>query len=405
MEELNRATMKLSLSKQIVVITFFRIILNTGRRFVYPFAPALSRTLEVPLTAFTAVIAAGQFSSLFGLFLGPLADRLGYRLMMRSGLAMLAVGTVLCGMFPVYWVVLAGLVVASFGKTLFDPAVQAFIGQQVPYGRRSRAIGTIEMAWALSTLAAIPALGGIIERFGLRSSFFLLAVCAVLGWLAFGIFLTKDTPAPPAAGVKGGILSAILPLFKSRATGGMLMFGFFISVANDSIFVVYGAWFEQAFSVNIVTLGLSTIAIGSAELLGEFCTAMFSDRLGVKKAVMIGMAGAILAYLLLPFIGVSLKLAMVGIFLVFFFFEFTIVSSFSLCTELVPEARATMMAGYYAMSGLGRMAGVLFGGSMWASGGIRVVSFTAALFTLLGLVSLLWGLKGWKHAAPAVSSK
>ena len=78
--------------RQILLITAFRLLLNTGRRFVYPFAPALSRGLEVPLGAITSIIAAGQFTSLLGIFAGPLADRYGYRMMMRAGLAMLALG-------------------------------------------------------------------------------------------------------------------------------------------------------------------------------------------------------------------------------------------------------------------------------------------------------------------------
>lgn len=386
-------------TRQIIIITIFRILLNTGRRFVYPFAPVLSRTLDVPLAAFTAVIAAGQFSSLIGLFFGPLTDRIGYRFMMRAGLAMLAIGMAICGLFPTYWFVLVGLVIASFGKTLFDPAVQAFIGSYVPYSQRGRAIGIVEMAWAGSTLIAIPALGLIIDHVGLQGSFCILAVFGAVGWLALGFSIPPHQKDSTGDRVAGGMIGSIFGLFKSRNTAGMLAFGFWISIANDSLFVIYGAWFEQVFLVNIVTLGFTTIAIGAAELLGESCTALFSDRIGLKKAVVFGLCGAILAYLLLPFIGVSLSFAMVGVFLVFFFFEFTIVTSFSLCTELVPTARATMMSGYYAMSGIGRMCGVLIGGSLWQYGGVKAVAFTAAGCTFLGLVSFLWGMMDWEQGS------
>ena len=142
----------------------------------------------------------------------------------------------------------------------------------------------------------------------------------------------------------------------------MLAFGFWISIADDSLFVVDGAWFEQDFLVNLVTLGFSTVAIGAAELLGESLTAIFSDRLGLKRAVILGLCLAICAYLLLPFIGRTLPLAMTGMFCIFLAFEFTIVSSFSLTTELMPKSRATMLAGFYATAGCGRMIGVLVRG-------------------------------------------
>ncbi len=380
--------------RQIVALMFFRLLLNTGRRFIYPFAPAIGRSFDVPLAAMTSIIAATQATSLFGLFSGPFADRLGYRRVMRAGLAMLAAGMLLCGLVPGYWPVFVGLVVAAFGKTVFDPAVQAFIGRHVPYARRGRVIGAVETAWAGSTLIGIPAIGLIIDRVGIDSAFLLLGLLGGLGWLAIARMIPADDPNPSA--VRSiNIFTVLLQLLRQRPAAGMLGFGFWISIANDSLFVVYGAWFEQAFLVSIATLGFSTVAIGAAELLGESSTAIFADRLGLKKAAITGLCLAILAYSLLPIIGCTLPLAMVGMFAVFLTYEFTIVTSFSLATELMPKARATMMAGFYATAGIGRMLGVLVGGWLWQLDGITLVSWTAAGLTGLGLVSLVWGLHGW----------
>lgn len=388
--------MKIRLVHKLLVLTCLKLLLNIGRRFIYPFAPALSRELAVPLSAITSVIATSQFTSLLGLFSGPLADRFGYRVMMQTGLLMLAGGMLLCGLIPTYWFVFAGLILASFGKTVCDPSIQAFIGKHVPYERRGRAIGAVETAWAGSTLIGIPALGLIIEHVGFSGSFYILALCGAVGWIALGRLLPRDVPEPARRSSGKGPFSSLPQLLKTRPTAGMLLFGFWISIANDSLFVVYGAWFEQEFMVSLITLGFSTVAIGAAELLGESMTALFADRLGLKKAITLGLCLVICAYLLLPFIGSTLMFAMVGMFCVFLFFEFTMVSSFSLSTELMPEARATMMAGFYASSGIGRMIGVLIGGILWTFGGISAVAWSAAGFTLLGLLSLLWGLHGWQ---------
>jgi len=381
--------------KQILIITLFRLLINTGRRFVYPFAPALSRSLDVPLTAITTIIATGQFTSLLGIFTGPLSDRFGYRMMMRAGLAVLSLGMLICGLVPLYWPVFVGLVIASFGKTLFDPAIQAFVGNTVPFARRGRVVGLIETAWAGSTLIGIPALALIIDHVGLRNSFYLVAVLAGLSWLVMGWVVQKDSVLPFADRQKISFWSSMKQLIRIRPAAGMLAFGFWISVANDALFVVYGAWFEHAFAVSIVTLGFSTVAIGSAELLGESMTALFSDKIGQKRAVIIGLLLSTGAYFLLPFIGVNLGMAMLGLFLVFISFEFTIVSSFSLATEVIPAARATMMAGFYATAGIGRMFGVLVAGFVWDWGGIVGIAVLSSLFTVLGLLSLLWGLHGW----------
>ncbi len=387
--------MRTVLVRQLVAVLFFRLLLNTARRFVYPFAPALSRELGVPLAAVTSILATCQVTSLLGLFSGPLADRYGYRAMMRSGLGMLAAGMLLCGLVPGYWPLFLGLVAASLGKTVFDPAIQAFIGRNVPFERRGRVIGLVETAWAGSTLLGIPALGLLIEHLGLPSAFSLLALLGAMGWLTISRVIPADEPDPTGAPGRVRIFAALPELIRVRPAAGMLLFGFWISIANDSLFVVYGAWFEQSFLVSITTLGFSTVAIGLAELGGESMTAVFADRLGLKRATVLGLCLAIAAYLLLPCIGRSLPLAMAGMFWIFFAFEFTIVTSFSLSTELLPRARATMMAGFYATSGVGRMLGVLLGGWLWQLGGITSVAWTSAGLTAIGLLSLLWGLHGW----------
>jgi predicted MFS family arabinose efflux permease len=389
-----------TLIRQIVAVMFFRLLLNTARRFVYPFAPAFSRSLDVPLAAITSILATCQIASLLGLFSGPLADRFGYRTMMRAGLGMLAVGMIVCGLAPGYWWLFLGLLVASFGKIVFDPAIQAFIGTHVPFERRGRVIGAVEMAWAGSTLLGIPALGLIIEHLGLASAFWIFALLGGISWLTISRVIPADAHGPASGHGRVSLFAALPQLIRTRPAAGMLLFGFFISIANDGLFVVYGAWFEQAFLTSIATLGFSTVAIGAAELLGESMTAVFADRLGLKRATILGLCLASLAYLLLPFMGRSLPLAMAGLFLVFLFFEFTIVTSFSLSTELLPGARATMMAGFYATSGVGRMIGVLLGGWLWQLGGIHAVAWSSAAFTVLGLFSLLWGLHGWQRQMP-----
>jgi MFS family permease len=114
-----------SLIRIIGPAAFCRLVFNTARRFAYPFAPVLSRSLGVPLTAVTSMIAVNQATAMLGLFFGPLADRMGYRLMMLSGLALLVGGMFAAGFFPFFTMVLIAFFLAGLGKSIFDPAVQA----------------------------------------------------------------------------------------------------------------------------------------------------------------------------------------------------------------------------------------------------------------------------------------
>ncbi len=374
-----------------------KFILNTSRRFVYPFAPVLSRGLGVPLTAITSLIALNWAAGVLAIFVGPVADRLGYRLMMITGMVLLAVGLLVSGFVPLYAVVLVALFIAALGKAVFDPAVQAYIGEQVPYRRRGLAIGILEYSWAGSALLGIPALALIIDKFGWRSPFFLMGLVAVSGIAALVVLIPPGKRNHPGSNSRIDLKASWQGVWRKKAARGALAFIFLVSAANDTLFVVYGAWLENSFGLSIVALGLGTGTIGLAELLGETMTATLADRIGLKRSVMTGLTICIIFYVLMPLVSQTIPMAFVSLFLIFVTFEFVVVTSVSMATELLPQARATMMATYMGAAGLGRVAGALIGGPVWLLGGIFATGIVAAFISILALASLWWGLRDVKN--------
>ena len=387
---------RLQLILKIVVVVICRLVLNTARRFAYPFAPVLSRELGVPLTSITSLIAVNWATSLLGIFFGPLADRFGYRKMMILGLVMLAVGMFAGGLFPLYGVILITLFLAGLGKIVFDPAVQAYVSERVPYNRRATAIGFLEISWAGSTLLGIPLIALLIDNVGWRSPFFAMGAIGLAGIIVLSVLIPPDEKSISNPRQTLSVKKVLPIIVQDKASLGALAYVFFFSAAIDNLFVVYGAWLEKAFSVGIVALGMATAVIGAAELVGEILVATISDRFGLKRVVMIGVTICIFTYSLLPFAGRSLPTALSGLFIHFLIFEFTIISSLALCTELQPELRATLIAGFFAAAGLGRILGALIGGPIWLAGGIVATGLVSTGITALALISLCWGLRGWR---------
>jgi len=382
----------------IAVMTLCRLVLNTARRFAYPFAPVLSRGLGVPLTAVTSLIAVNQAAGLLGFVFGPLADRRGYRLMMMAGLGLLAAGLLTGGCLPFYPVILGALFVAGLGKNMFDPALQAYIGRRVPYARRGLAIGMLEISWAASTLVGIPLIGLLMDRLGWRASFFALGGGGLIGLLALRLVIPRNNRPADREDQSAGFGEAWRLLVREKTALATLGYTFLVAAANDNLFVVYGAWLEKSFHLSVIALGLGTSVIGIAELLGESLTAGLADRFGLKRSVLTGLALTVVAYGLLPLMGRNLGLALTGLFLVFMAFEFMIVSSLSLSTELVPGARATMMSFFLAFASLGRIFGALIGGPIWLAGGIAATGLVSVLLSGLALAVLAWGLRGWRRS-------
>lgn len=378
-----------SLVFDLIITGGCRFILNTARRFAYPFAPTLSRAMGVPLTHITSMIAVNQASSLLAMFFGPFADRLGYRFMMLLGLFMLAAGMLAAASLPFFPVVLLALFLAGLGKTVFDPAIQAYVGERVPYEKRGLVIGLIEISWAASTLIGIPLVGLLIAWQGWRAPFAAMGLAAFAGMVLIALRLPPESrPVTPRV-VSPGLRRAWAELFRSRPARAMLLIAFLVSMANDGIFVIYGAWLEKEFHLSVAQLGFGSSVIGIAELSGEFMTAALADRLGKERALLIGIGLSTLGYLVLPWTGVSLPLALAGLFALFVSVEFTFVTALSVATEILPGHRATMMSGMMAMAGIGRMAGAVTGGFLWISHGALGVGLVSALVCATAALCLL----------------
>jgi len=60
--------METRLVHQVIAVALLKLLLNTARRFVYPFAPVLSRGLDVPLAGITTIIAGCRPTFALGLF-------------------------------------------------------------------------------------------------------------------------------------------------------------------------------------------------------------------------------------------------------------------------------------------------------------------------------------------------
>jgi predicted MFS family arabinose efflux permease len=166
-----------------------------------------------------------------------------------------------------------------------------------------------------------------------------------------------------------------------------LALGLSISAANEMINLVFGVWLEHSFGLKIAALGAAAAVIGISELCGEGLVAAFVDRLGKPRAVALGLAANSLAALLLPVVGRTEAGAVAGLFLFYLSFEFTVVSAIPMMTELMPGARATLLAFSVAAMTLGRaisapLATLLF------TFGFPAVTAGGVAFNLLALLAL-----------------
>ncbi len=372
------------------VILLGRLALNLQMRFVYPFLPAISRGLGVPLETASLLLTARFLVSALSPLYGMLADRVGRRTMMLAGLTALVVGAILAGLAPTFGVALAAFALLGFSKASYDPAMQAYLADAVPYERRGRVLSLVELSWSLSWFIGVPAAGFMIAAAGWRAPFWPIAGLGLIGLIAtWRLCPDCGHPAPGEPAAPGS--RRTWPTWAAPSTLLALTVAMLLVFANENLFVVYGAWLEDKFGLAITAVGLASLEISVAELLGEGAAVGLVDRIGKHRAVLGGLLLNVAAYLLLPRLAGGLAGALIGVAVMFLAFEFSIVALIPLLTELAPAARGTVMALSVAIMALGRLVGSLSGPRLWGVGGLALnAAVSAGAATLAALILWLW---------------
>ncbi len=163
-------TVVLTLSAvQFTSIVDFMVIMPLGSR--------LMRELHVQPEQFGWIVSSYTFAAaVAGLVAASVMDRFGRRSAFLSLYAGFLVGTLLCGLAPNFWALLAARVVTgAFGGILGGLAL-AIIGDVFPEERRGRATGALMSAFALASVVGVPFGLFLGTRMGWHAPFLLLVV-------------------------------------------------------------------------------------------------------------------------------------------------------------------------------------------------------------------------------------
>jgi EmrB/QacA subfamily drug resistance transporter len=137
------------------------------------------------LATTTLIVSVGR--------LGDLFDR---RRLLLTGLILFAVASVLCGVAPALWLLIAARAVQGLGAAIMLALTLAFVGDTVPKEKSGRAMGLLGTMSATGT-AFGPSLGGVlIATLGWRAIFFVNVPLAMMALLLAFRYLPADGPRP-----------------------------------------------------------------------------------------------------------------------------------------------------------------------------------------------------------------
>jgi predicted MFS family arabinose efflux permease len=331
------------------------------------------------------VIAARSLVGAVGPIFAPIADQRGRKFGMLAGALSFAVGMGLAAFKPNLITFSAAMLFAILGKYLFDPAMQAYFGDRIPYEQRGAALAVTEVAWSLSFIAGIPLMGWLINLYGWTAPFPLLAGLGVGMFVVVWRMIPREDAHHKRTADTRGNFRAVLTNIPALAGISIALWA---SAANELVNLIFGVWLEDSFGLKIAALAGASAVIGFSELSGEGLVALTTDRLGKPRALMLGVVANGISAVLLPVLGTTQVGALVGLFFYYITFEYIMVSHIPLMTELVPEARATMLSFNLTGHSLGRAIGAALSTFIYQQFGFFPIVLVSVFFSVLALLAL-----------------
>ena len=239
-------------------------------------------------------------------FAGRLGDVVGRRNMLIAGLATFTAASMLCGLAPSLWILVAARAVQGLGAALLSALAIALVVDVVPKKDAGKVMGLLGTTSAVGT-ALGPSLGGIlVAAFGWPAIFFLKVPVGLLALHFVCRYLPSDRSASKGMG-EGGRLSMgrrgwLAPLADPSVASGLAM-TLVVAVVMMSTLVVGPFYLSHGLNLTTAAVGLAMSAGPIVSALAGMPAGRLVDRLGTRRATLwglVGMLGACMALVVVP---------------------------------------------------------------------------------------------------------
>lgn len=194
-----------------------------------------------------------------GLVIARIADQSNRRNLLAACLAFWSSMTLLCGIAPGFWFLLAARTGVAAGEAGYAPCTHSLIADAVPARLRARAFSVIVLGISAGGLLASVVGGLVAEKFGWRAAFLVLGAPGLV--VAALVYFTIKEPPRLVEGGPRQMMTTFGTLVKSPP------FMFCVIGAAFHLMVAYGlAAFAVAFFVRVhgMSVGEAAVILGSS---------------------------------------------------------------------------------------------------------------------------------------------
>jgi MFS family permease len=353
------------LPREVAVLCAVAFSVAVGFGVVAPAIPVFARQFGVGRTAAGAVISAFAFMRLVSaLGSGRLVDRVGERVVLATGIGIVAVSSALAGLAQSYTQLLLLRGVGGVGSAMFTVSAVSLLLRVVDASSRGRATSLWQAGFLLGAIAG-PGFGGVLTAISVRAPFFVyagtLAAAGTIGML----FLTH-TPlhdrevAGDAPVARTTLLQALRVSGYRAALATNLGTGWAVFGVRSSLIPLF---VTESLGASATWTGIGFLISGATQGALLLPAGRLADTLGRRPVMITGASVATASLLVLTFFE-SLPLYVVAMALFGVGTAFLAVAPSAAVGDVVSGRGGTVVAAFQMSSDVGAVAGPLVAGSL-----------------------------------------
>ncbi len=280
------------LPKEVAVLSAIAFFVAIGFGILAPALPIFAKTFDVTALQASAVISVfALMRFIFAPIAGVLIDRLGERIVLTSGLLIVATSSAIAGFSQTYLQLVAFRGIGGIGSSMFTVSALALLLRVADSSQRGRAASAFQGGFLLGGVAG-PAVGGIVVAISIRAPFFVYAAALFAAALVTLVFLTRAQLLDREEKVSHGqsdklqeLRSALRDKAYQAALGTNLITGFVSFGLRSSVvplFVVEGL--QRGASL----AGFGFLAAAAVQAIVLLPAGRMADTQGRRKALLFG---------------------------------------------------------------------------------------------------------------------
>lgn len=189
---IRRTPLLKGLPREVAVLSAVAFCVALGFGILLPALPVFARTFDVSALQASAVISVFALARLVTApVAGTLVDRIGERIVLGTGLFIVAASSLAAGLSQSYLQLIILRGIGGLGSSMFTVSALALLLRVVDNSQRGRAASAYQGGFLLGGVAG-PAVGGLVVAWSIRAPFFVYAATLLVAGIVALVFLAKS---------------------------------------------------------------------------------------------------------------------------------------------------------------------------------------------------------------------